>query len=235
MGERLVVGIRRNNKPLATVYYHWSAYTLPAMQILDSMYKYVLKDASQMTDEELELALIRFAENTTPFGYVGTEQAREQTEELYQNALKAMPESIVDALGLTITTHGGVSLNDLDYAQKLFPKEQFLVDNLSRNEGLVALSEESMQAHSEWAEAFVMIDLDTNFVCNGALYEYTLFEYKDEIADEEDFIDPDQIEQIPIDLGNFALSDIPLVLELIQIVGSTFLRHKDIIYQMKVG
>lgn len=62
MGQRLVVSIEKGEKPIAKIYYHWSAYTHSALyetrDIINEIYSHEDK-----TESELLLRLIRFCEN----------------------------------------------------------------------------------------------------------------------------------------------------------------------------
>lgn len=62
MGQRLVVTIEKNEKEIAKIYYHWSAYTVSALmqtqEIIDCIY-----DHNDETEKEMLLRLIRFCEN----------------------------------------------------------------------------------------------------------------------------------------------------------------------------
>lgn len=61
MGQRLIITVKNNDKDLAKIYYHWSAYTLSALMeardIVNCIYNH--KDE---TEKELQLRLIRFCE-----------------------------------------------------------------------------------------------------------------------------------------------------------------------------
>lgn len=59
MGQRLVVSIQNNGKELATVYYHWSAYTVSALWEVGKLVKRIFNHQDE-TEEELKLRLIRF-------------------------------------------------------------------------------------------------------------------------------------------------------------------------------
>lgn len=61
MGQRLVVSIQNNGKELATVYYHWSAYTVSALWETSKLVKCIFNHKDE-TEEELKLRLIRFCE-----------------------------------------------------------------------------------------------------------------------------------------------------------------------------
>lgn len=59
MGQRLVVTITKNEKELAAIYYHWSAYTYSALletrDIINCIY-----NSSDETEEEMLLRLVKF-------------------------------------------------------------------------------------------------------------------------------------------------------------------------------
>ena len=61
MGQRLIITIKNNNKDLAKIYYHWSAYTVKAMMeardVVNCIYNH-----NDETEKELQLRLIRFCE-----------------------------------------------------------------------------------------------------------------------------------------------------------------------------
>ena len=61
MGQRLVVSIEKNEKSIAKIYFHWSAYTISALyetqKIINCIYNH--KDE---TEKEMLLRLIRFCE-----------------------------------------------------------------------------------------------------------------------------------------------------------------------------
>ncbi len=62
MGQRLVITVEKNEKAIAKLYYHWSAYTISALmqtqEVIDCIY-----DHSDETEKEMLLRLIRFCEN----------------------------------------------------------------------------------------------------------------------------------------------------------------------------
>ena len=59
MGQRLVVSIQNEGKELATIYYHWSAYTVSALYEVSKLVKCIFNHKDE-TEEELKLRLIRF-------------------------------------------------------------------------------------------------------------------------------------------------------------------------------
>ena len=62
MGQRLVVTIERNEKPIAKLYYHWSAYTGDALYVTRDIVHCIYNHKDE-TDREMFLRLIRFCEN----------------------------------------------------------------------------------------------------------------------------------------------------------------------------
>ena len=61
MGQRLVVTIERNEKPLAALYFHWSAYTGDALYVTRDIVRCIYNHKDE-TDESMLLRLIRFCE-----------------------------------------------------------------------------------------------------------------------------------------------------------------------------
>ena len=61
MGQRLVISVNKENKCLAKIYYHWSAYTVSALyetsEVINCIYNH-----QDETDDELLLRLIHFCE-----------------------------------------------------------------------------------------------------------------------------------------------------------------------------
>ncbi len=62
MGQRLVVTIERSQRPLARLYFHWSAYTGDALYATRDIVHCIYNHKDE-TDEEMLLRLIRFCEN----------------------------------------------------------------------------------------------------------------------------------------------------------------------------
>ena len=61
MGQRLVVTIERSQKPLAKLYFHWSAYTGDALYVTRDIVHCIYNHTDE-TDKEMLLRLIRFCE-----------------------------------------------------------------------------------------------------------------------------------------------------------------------------
>lgn len=121
---------------------------------------------------------------------------------------------------------GGISNgyggDEWKYIQNLYPNETFKAEGISRNDGLISLSEKEMTESNRWSEAEVYIDLDTDQVdfCVYSGYE-SLEEYIEERKEWDDELDEKELENMPtfdFCLGYFDVGDID---EIIAQLGST--------------
>ena len=177
MGQRLVCTIEKNEKAIAKIYYHWSAYTYSALletqNIINCIYNH--KDE---TEKEMLLRLIRFCEENGG-GIDGTP-------------------------------------SEFDYIRGLYPDEMFKDKEISRNNGLIALSESGMTDMQSWSEGDVYINLDTDQVdfCVYSGYE-SLEEYIKERESWDDEFDETELKNIPefdFCLGYFDVHDIGAII-----------------------
>lgn len=131
---------------------------------------------------------------------------------------------------------GGIDGFDRENIQKLFPKEKFKADGYSRNEGLIALSEDGMDDMQKWSEGDVEINLDNDTVYFDVLWVCNDFkEYKKERCEwDDDFKDItiNDIPEINFELTQFSIYDIDKVFKEIESLNNNFYaaRYKDIIY-----
>lgn len=230
LGQRLVIEIKRDDIRLATLYYHWSAYTNTAIARLKDLYNHVLVNANRMTDSELRLATIRYAEHSTPYGYF------DDIAKLQK--MKSAAENETDGASWMrqfAYMHGGVSAEDKGFVQTIFQQEEFVFDDVSRNEGLVSISQESMNNSIAWADGLIEIDLSENMVNFGVLWTYDLEEYLEYLEDMEieDGINPDDMPEIPIDVSNFELSDINMVSDIMSGLNSEYFRYGENYFQIQ--
>ena len=81
MGQRLVISIEKNEREIAKIYYHWSAYTYSALvetrKVINCIYNH--KDE---TEKEMLLRLIRFCEKNGG-GIKGDEKEFEYIKTMY--------------------------------------------------------------------------------------------------------------------------------------------------------
>lgn len=81
MGQRLVVSIQNNGEELATVYYHWSAYTVSALWEVNKLAGCIYNHKDE-TESDLKLSLIRFCEENGG-GINGNDAEFKYIESLY--------------------------------------------------------------------------------------------------------------------------------------------------------
>lgn len=192
MGQRLVITVHAFDEDIATIYYHWSAYTTSAIQeakdIIDKVDWF-----NSTNKDELILRITRYLESCG----------------------------------------GGVYLDDRKLFEEKYPDEKF-DDDVSRNDGLIAISEEMMERMQDWAQGDMTIDFDTEKVYNDVLFTYESDEeFKQDRADlglEDDDIDPKNIKKVLIDPSEvhfFALDSAIKTLDDLQ-----FCRYFDQIYEL---
>jgi hypothetical protein len=135
-----------------------------------------------------------------------------------------------------LTSHGGLDQSDRQLAAKLFPDEVFSPE-VSRNEGLVSISDKTMEESLRWAQGTVTVDLTKRKILNGMVNEYTVEEYLDEHVDDgdDDFTEPNELTQIPINLSEFGFDEIEVVKDILNINEDNWLRFQDTIFQLVDG
>lgn len=126
MGQRLVFRCIKNGERFATIYYHWSAYTLNVYQ------------------EALTL--------------INGLRANGYNKDMSINNIRIMLAKILHDSPMTDwngeSIHGGVSPNDFAKFREIgCPEELLTTDGLSRNMGLIDISEEGMNNAEYWADA----------------------------------------------------------------------------------
>lgn len=99
MGQRLVVTIEKNDKELAKIYYHWSAYTYSALYETDKILGCIYNHKDE-TESEMLLRLIRFCEENGG-GIDGIKEEFDYIQGLYPNE-KFKTEDISRSNGLIV-------------------------------------------------------------------------------------------------------------------------------------
>lgn len=177
MGQRLVVTINNDDREIAKIYYHWSAYSWSALKQVKKIVHCIYNHEDE-TEKDLLLRLIRFCE----------------------------------------MSGGGIDRDEkeVEYIKALYPGEKFKTDG-SRNDGLIALSEEGMASLQNWSEGDVDIYVD-KYSIHNTVYSYyeTIEEYNEDRKEwDEDFEDL-KLEDVPelgFDLGYINVEDIDAVVE----------------------
>ena len=134
---------------------------------------------------------------------------------------------------------GGVRGDDaeFEYIQKQFPNEILKKDGYSRNNGLIAISEQGMDDLQSWSEGDVTIDIDEDVIYFGIYASYeSLEEYNEERKewDDEDFeeLTLEEIPDIGYDLGTIRVEDIGYVMNALDAVNSNPVRNGNEIIEL---
>lgn len=176
MGQRLVISVFENSvsypdKPIAKVYYHWSAYTASAFteakELLDTYY--LDEDISKISD--IRVRLLRSVEKHgggITGGLEGDEIKRiKKAEQL------CVPISLANCE----------------------------CKNISRNNGLIAFTEAGMEDLQRSSEGDLDLilgnDIDDNIVIN---YIYSHYNNFDEVKEFNDDLEETEVHEIPFDL-----------------------------------
>lgn len=201
MGQRLTITIENDNQEnIATLYYHWSAYTIDALFTVSEMVP-TLRQIKGMSLDEARLTLIRYAE---------------------------------EAGG---GIDGGFDSDEWKYIQAKYPNESFKKEDISRNCGLIAISEEGQEDLLSWSEGDVYVNIDTEHVDNCVVYGYNdINEYNEEMRSiyGDDWQDAtyDNIPRISCEIGSLDLLDVLPACEELQEINSLVVRYEEFIYRL---
>ena len=130
----------------------------------------------------------------------------------------------------------GKDSDEWKYIQSVYPNETFKEDNISRNYGLIAISEEGMADLQNWSEGDVYINLDEDEVNFGVYGWYEYFEeYIEERKEWDDEFEGIKLEDIPDighDLGVFNVGDIDAIIAVIDNATECVVRYGNEIYEL---
>lgn len=194
MGQRLVINIIKDNKRIANIYYHWSAYSISALEEAKKLIDSGVFD-EECSTKELQLKLIRQIES---FG------------------------GCID---------GGKDSKEYKKISDMFSNETFK-ENGSRNEGLIALSEDGMDKIEDWAEGTIDINLDDDYIHNSVYCVETLKEYNDWRNEENQKKLEDIPERTDINIDLIPFGDIEDMIYHLENIGGYEFRHGDMIYEL---
>ena len=132
---------------------------------------------------------------------------------------------------------GGIRGDDYEqeYIRRMYPNEMFKSDGYSRNQGLIAISEDGMNDLQGWSEGDVEIDIDSRTVSFMVFSGYdSLEEYEEERMDWDEDYEKQNLEDIVdigFDLGCFGFDDIE---DVIAAVGDEdfIVRNGNEIYEL---
>lgn len=147
MGQRLVVDLVQNDKVVAAIYYHWSAYFASTIFELTKLSKAIL--AAEKEGKDKVLSIIEMLE----------------TKEEHKNYK-----------GEIEVRCGGVRREELEFAKKMYPDHEFEHEHVSRNCGIIALTEEGIRNFNDWEEGLARINLATHEISNDVCLDPDPFE-----------------------------------------------------------
>ena len=152
--------------------------------------------------------------------YTGSalEETRNIINCIYNHKDESESEMLLRLIRFCEANGGGIrgTEGEFTYIKSLYPNETFKTENYSRNDGLIALSEQGMTDLQSWSEGDVYINLDTDQVdfCVYSGYE-SLEEYIEERKSWDDEFDEKELENMPefdFCLGYFDVNDIGAII-----------------------
>lgn len=128
---------------------------------------------------------------------------------------------------------GGMDSKEWNYITNKYPNYKFKSENINRNRGLIAISEDGMDEMQSWSEGDIYINLDEMTVHNELfLYYDDIDEYNRELADREDeSITLDEIPEVG-EIGDFDLEDIDDVIANLEDTPGYVCRNGNEIYEL---
>lgn len=128
---------------------------------------------------------------------------------------------------------GGMDSKEWNYITNKYPNYKFKSENINRNRGLIAISEDGMDEMQSWSEGDIYINLDEMTVHNELfLYYDDIDEYNRELADREDeSITLDEIPEVG-EIGDFDLEDIDDVIANLEDIPGYVCRNGNEIYEL---
>ena len=195
MGQRLVISIRHLGENVACLYYHWSAYTISALEEARKVWDCIC-EKDDLSVQDLQLRLIR----------------------------------MVEASGGGID--GGEGSTEFARIQSMFLDETFKIRDISRNDGLIAISEVGMNRMLDWADEMVTIDLDEGMIENslGFCCDFETYRETNAAAD----VKLEDIPDVGVDLFIFPVEALEHVIETLNNLGGYVVRHGETIYELIV-
>lgn len=199
MGQRLVIQNQINGESVNVIYYHWSAYTESSIEELKEF-------ANRLS--------VNYKNRSDSFFAMLTDAGRELIEKLDNGSLTDNEKINLFNL-MTYFSVSGTGASDKDSLKYL---SQFTNDtnrqNISRNEGLLAITEDDQEDTLGWSEGTLIVDWI--FTDQGYPdFEQTVFDFDDLFfrCDEDEYEEwygesIDQLPQNPYSTSNVPLSEI---------------------------
>lgn len=193
MGQRLVISIRHFDENVACLYYHWSAYTISALEEARKVWNCIC-EKDDLLVQDLQLRLIRMVEESGG----GIE--------------------------------GGEGSTEFARIQSMFPDETFKIRDISRNDGLIAISEVGTNRMLDWAEGTVTIDMDEGMIENDVFFLSDLDEYRED--NERSDASLEDIPEIDEDITFFPVDRLDYVIDALGHLDGYVIRRGKEIYEL---
>ena len=113
-----------------------------------------------------------------------------QITAVYDDLKRKISDKKLLAIKLLEATGAGFNENDMKKVKEIYPNKKFNPCT-DRNEGLIAVTEDSMEESTQWEEGSVKINLDSETICFDVLWEETIddlmcdVDYVEELSKEE--------------------------------------------------
>ena len=133
---------------------------------------------------------------------------------------------------------GGIRGDDMEFAyiRNCFPGEDFKTDGYSRNNGLIAISENGMKDLQSWSEGDVIINLDEDLINFGVYAGYeSLEEYNESRREWDDDFEGLTLEEIPDigwDIGYIDVENLDEVIAAVDAADSNPIRNGNEIFEL---
>lgn len=127
-----------------------------------------------------------------------TETALHETDQLLKYLLR--PENcgdlVLSAIEYCENSGGGITDDkDFEEAKRLYPDHNFKTDDISRNNGLIAITADGMNNNLSWAEGTIDIDFDNDLINNNVFWGY---DDVDQINEEYEYDDDEKLKDSDI-------------------------------------
>ena len=147
MGQRLVIQLEENGNPLANAYYHWSAYTESAIDLINDVIEY-LNDAPTKDG-----TFISFNEGNK----------FKATWALFMTGARFNDDEVREMQNVN------VNMQDFRFV--------FDGTEVDRNKGLLFVTEKGMEDTIGWAESIVYVDIVTGDIDFGVMWSENTEDY----------------------------------------------------------
>lgn len=129
---------------------------------------------------------------------------------------------------------GGKDSDEWNYITREYPDEVFKSEGISRNDGLIAISQKGMDDTQYWSEGDIIIDLDECRVINEvSLWFISIEEYNQELEERDEAAEKlEDIPELQCDLTNFAFEDIDYLIDALNKAPNYAVRYGNDIYEL---